>query len=73
MAENLRRLGQCHKIQMHPAIPIRNEAPPGYVYLISIHMEGAIQSPQTTPEQRKLAISINVGIDGVRRLFEQVQ
>ena len=22
MAENLRRLGQCHKIQMHPAIPI---------------------------------------------------
>jgi len=35
------------------------EAPPGYVYLKGIHMEGAIQAPQTTPEQRNLAIQIN--------------
>ena len=56
-----------------PGYTYSNEASPGYVYLISIHMEGAIQSPQTTPEQRKLAISINAGIDGVRHLLEQVQ
>jgi serine/threonine protein kinase len=56
-----------------PGYTYNDEVPPGYVYLISEHMEGAIQSPQTTPEQRKLAISINAGIDAVRRLFEQVQ
>ena len=56
-----------------PGYTYSDEASPGYVYLISIHMEGAIQSPQTTPTQRKLAIEINEGIDGVKRLLEQVQ
>jgi len=56
-----------------PGYTYSNEAAPGYVYLISDHMEGAIQSPQTTPEQRKLAISINAGLDDVRHLFEQVE
>ncbi len=32
-------------------------------------MEGAIQAPQTTPDQRKLAIQINTGLDNVKRLF----
>ena len=56
-----------------PGYTYSDEASPGYVYLISIHMEGAIESPQTTPEQRKLAIAINAGIDDVKRLFERMQ
>lgn len=56
-----------------PGYVYNNEVPPGYVYLIAIHMNGAIQSPQTTPDQRKLAIQINAGLDNVRRLLEAVQ
>ena len=56
-----------------PGYAYGNEVPPGYVYLISEHMAGAIQSSQTTPDQRQLAVQINTGLDGVKRLFEQVQ
>ena len=49
-----------------------NETPPGYVYLIGEHMNGAIQSLQTTPEQRQLAVRINSGLDDLRRLLGQV-
>jgi eukaryotic-like serine/threonine-protein kinase len=55
-----------------PGYGYNNETPPGYVYLIGIHMDGAIQSPQTTPDQRKLAIQINMGLDNVKRLLESV-
>jgi hypothetical protein len=72
-AAQMALLGPVPQSPDAPGYTYRNEAPPGYVYLISNHMEGAIQSPQTTPEQRKLAISINADIDGVRRLLEQVQ
>lgn len=54
-----------------PGYAYSGEIPPGYVYLISEHMAGAIQSPQTTPDQRKLAIQINTGLDAVIRQFEQ--
>jgi hypothetical protein len=50
----------------------RGETAPGYVYLIGEHMNGAIQSPQTTPAQRQLAIRINAGLDDLRRLLGQV-
>jgi hypothetical protein len=53
-----------------PGYNYGGEAPPGYVSLIGIHMTGAIQSPQTTQDQRKLAIQINVGLDNVKRLLE---
>ncbi len=55
-----------------PGYGYNDESPPGYVYLIGIHMDGAIQSPQTTPDQRKLAIQINAGLDNVKRLLESV-
>lgn len=55
-----------------PGYGYNGESPPGYVYLIGIHMDGAIQSPQTTPDQRKLAIQINTGLDNVKRLLEAV-
>jgi eukaryotic-like serine/threonine-protein kinase len=55
-----------------PGYAFRNEVPPGYVYLIVMHMNGAILSPLTQPEQRTLAIQINSGLDAVRRSLEQV-
>ena len=46
-----------------PGYVYKGEVPPGYVYLISEHMGGAIESPQTTPNQKALAIKINSAID----------
>jgi serine/threonine protein kinase len=56
-----------------PGYAYGDEISPGYVYLISEHMAGAIQSPQTTPDQRKLAVQINSRLDEEKGLFEQVQ
>jgi eukaryotic-like serine/threonine-protein kinase len=56
-----------------PGYAYGDEVSPGYAYLISEHMAGAIQSPQTTPDQRKLAVQINTRLDEEKRLFEQVQ
>ena len=56
-----------------PGYAYGDEVSPGYVYLISEHMTGAIQSPQTTPDQRKLAVQINTRLDEEKRLFEQVR
>jgi serine/threonine protein kinase len=50
-----------------------DEVSPGYVYLISEHMAGAIQSPQTTSDQRTLAVQINARLDEEKSLFEQMQ
>jgi eukaryotic-like serine/threonine-protein kinase len=46
-----------------PGYSYSDEVPPGYVYLISEHMGGAIESPQTTPDQKTLAIKINKALD----------
>jgi serine/threonine protein kinase len=56
-----------------PGYAYGDEVSPGYVYLISEHMAGAIQSPQTTSDQRKLAVQINARLDDEKSLFEQVQ
>jgi eukaryotic-like serine/threonine-protein kinase len=46
-----------------PGYSYKGETAPGYAYLISEHMGGAIQSPQTTPDQKALAIKINQALD----------
>ncbi|HEX6110182.1 MAG TPA: serine/threonine-protein kinase [Ktedonobacteraceae bacterium] len=56
-----------------PGYAYSDDVPPGYVYLISEHMAGAIQSPLTTPDQRKLAVQINTRLDNEKRMFEQIQ
>ena len=56
-----------------PGYAYGDEMSPGYVYLISEHMAGAIQSPQTTPDQRTLAVQINARLDEEKGLFEQIQ
>ncbi|MBV9709795.1 MAG: hypothetical protein JO011_02625 [Ktedonobacteraceae bacterium] len=56
-----------------PGYAYSDEVPPGYAYLISEHMAGAIQSAQTTPDQRKLAVQINTKLDEVKLLCEEVR
>ncbi len=56
-----------------PGYAYNSEVPPGYTYLISEHMAGAVQSPQTTSDQRKLAVQINTKLDDMKRLCEQIQ
>lgn len=50
----------------------QNEPPPGYVYLLQTHLNGALLAPQATPAQHQLAIQIGGGIDNARRALIQV-
>lgn len=65
-------LGPAPQSSDPPGYVYQNEAPPGYVYLIELHINGAVLSPQTTSEQRGLAIQIQGGIDSVKRSLAQV-
>ena len=56
-----------------PGYVYKGEVPPGYVYLISEHMGGAIESPLTTPDQKALAIKINHAIDAEIRIISQAR
>ena len=55
-----------------PGYVYQNEAPPGYVYLIQSHLNGAILSPQATPDQHQIAVQINSEIDSVRKALTQI-
>jgi len=76
-------LGDAHAVQVAllgpsptnpdaPGYVYGGEVPPGYVYLISEHMGGAIESSQTTADQRALAVEINRGLDEEKGVLEQV-
>jgi hypothetical protein len=65
-------LGPAPQDAAPPGYVYQNEAPPGYVYLIQMHMNGAVLSPQSTPEQHQLAKQINGGIDSVKRWLTQM-
>ena len=54
-----------------PGYVYSGDVPPGYVYLISEHMGGAIESPQTTADQRALAVQINRELDREKELLDQ--
>ena len=62
-ASQIALLGQAPDSPNPPGYVYSGEVPPGYVYLISEHMGGAIESPQTTPDQKALAIKINKALD----------
>ncbi|MGH2497675.1 MAG: protein kinase domain-containing protein [Ktedonobacteraceae bacterium] len=62
-ASQIALLGLAPNAPVPPGYVYNNEVPPGYVYLISEHMGGAIESPQTTPDQKALAIKINKALD----------
>src|SRR6266702_3719536 len=48
------------------------EVPPGYVYLIGLHLNGAVLSPQATPDQRTLACQIDAAMNKLKDVFGQV-
>ncbi|SRR6266487_1903448 len=53
---------------------INNEAtPPGFVYLIGIHLSGALQAPATTQSQRKLAAQITSDLNNVDHWLTQAR
>jgi hypothetical protein len=55
-----------------PGYAFDDEVPPGYVYLVSSHLAGAMLSPDATPSQRQLAAHIHTAIDKVKFWLEQV-
>jgi serine/threonine protein kinase len=55
-----------------PGYAYNGEVPPGYVYVVSSHLAGAVLSPDATAEQRALAAKIHVEIDTVKTQLERV-
>jgi eukaryotic-like serine/threonine-protein kinase len=55
-----------------PGYVYQNQPPPGYVYLIQTHLNGAILSPQATPAQHQLAVQISTNIDSTRQELTQI-
>ncbi|GHO98330.1 hypothetical protein KSF_083780 [Reticulibacter mediterranei] len=54
-----------------PGYTFDDEPAPGYVYLISSHLAGAVLSPDATAEQRALAARIHTAIDQTRMWLEK--
>jgi eukaryotic-like serine/threonine-protein kinase len=65
-------LGPSPQEAYAPGYVFQNEPPPGYVYLVQTHLNGALLSPQATPAQHQLALQINGGTDKVRQALMQV-
>jgi hypothetical protein len=55
-----------------PGYVYNEEVPPGYVYLIGLHLNGAVLSPQATPDQRTLAGQIDAAMNKLKDVFGQV-
>jgi eukaryotic-like serine/threonine-protein kinase len=51
----------------------KGEVPPGYVYLIRVHLDAAVSVPQATAKQRQLASQIDSALDLVKLDLEQVR
>jgi hypothetical protein len=55
-----------------PGYSYGDDIPPGYVYLISLHLSGAFLSPAATQQQRQLATQVNASLNTVAHWVEQV-
>ncbi len=51
----------------------KGEVPPGYVYLMRIHLDAAVSVPQATADQRQLANQIDNALNRVAADLEQVR
>ncbi len=65
-------LGQPPENAVPAGYVYQNEPPPGYTYLIQMHLNGVVLSPQSTEAQHQLAIRINGGIDIYKRSLTHV-
>jgi hypothetical protein len=50
-----------------------NQQPPGYLHHIGIHLEGVVESPGATSEQKALAQQINTALGKVQVLYQQIR
>ena len=66
-------LGQPQSPNDPPGYSFANEITPGYVYLISSHLEGAVLSPDATQSQRDLASQIQVALNREKGYLSQVR
>jgi serine/threonine protein kinase len=55
-----------------PVYPPSDQFTPGYVYLLSSHLAGAVLSPDATQEQRDRSAQIHRAIDQVKNWLEQI-
>src|SRR5437588_679445 len=51
---------------------VQHQNPPGLLYHIALHLQGMVDSPGATVEQKRLAIQIDTAISKVEALLEQV-
>lgn len=56
-----------------PGTTYAGQVPPGYVYLIPVHLNAAVEAPQATAQQRQIAIQVNSEINQVRQDMEQAR
>lgn len=56
-----------------PGSLYKGEVPPGYVYLMRVHLDAAVSTPQATAEQRQLANQIENSLNQVVFDLEQVR
>jgi hypothetical protein len=52
---------------------VQNQEPPGYLYHIGLHLDGLVQSPGATAEQRTLATQIDTALNDVLALLQQMR
>jgi hypothetical protein len=50
-----------------------DQAPPGYLYHLALHLNGVLASPGATQNQRNLAIQINAGVNNVKGWLGQLR
>jgi hypothetical protein len=65
-------LGPVPDGQDPPGYSFDDEPAPGYVYLVSSHLSGAVLAPDATATQHALAAEIQKGIDQIKAWLENV-
>jgi hypothetical protein len=65
-------LGPAPQETYAPGYVYQNEPPPGYIYLLQTHLNGALLAPEATADQHQLAIQINGEIDTARQALNRI-
>jgi len=65
-------LGPVQDGQDPPGYSFNDEPAPGYVYLVSGHLSGAVLAPDATATQHALADQIQQGIDRIKTWLENI-
>lgn len=52
---------------------VQNQEPPGYIYHIGLHLDGLVQSPGATAEQKTLATQIDTALNDILALLQKMR